>query len=86
MKRKHPMQPLDLVDGVIRFRENKIVRFLAEGRLNEIAEMDFSPEDRMQLAQLIGYSLSGYGDLSYVTDKDYAKAEERSSKLQNQPA
>ena len=68
----HPMQPLVKTDdGVIRFKENAIVsRLLAAGRagekmdLNEIARMDFSQEDRMQLNQLIGYSVSGFGDLS----------------------
>ncbi len=37
--------------------------------LNVIARMDFSDEDRTQLAQLIGYSVSGAGDLSYF-DRD----------------
>jgi len=30
---------------------------------------DFSQEDREQFAQLIGYSLSGFGELSYVSDE-----------------
>lgn len=28
----------------------------------------------MQLAQLLGYSVSGYGDLPYVSDESYDKA------------
>lgn len=36
--------------------------------------MDFPQEDRVQLAQLIGYSQEGFGELSYVTNKDYARA------------
>lgn len=42
--------------------------------LNELARMDFPQEDRVQLAQLIGYSQEGFGELSYVTNKDYARA------------
>jgi hypothetical protein len=43
--------------------------------MNSLAEHDFSPEDREQFAQLIGYSLSGFGELSYVSDETYAAAE-----------
>lgn len=45
--------------------------------LNELARMDFPQEDRVQLAQLIGYSLDGFAELPYVTDKDYARAFDR---------
>jgi hypothetical protein len=73
---KHPMQPIEYtLDGVIRFKKNAIVDFLlnwASDRgmsLNEIAIMrhrgQFSQEDYEQLMQLIGYSVSGYGDLMY---------------------
>ncbi|GMV06748.1 MAG: hypothetical protein AMXMBFR53_30230 [Gemmatimonadota bacterium] len=34
----------------------------------------FSVEDSEQFAQLIGYSLSGFGELSYVTDETYNAA------------
>lgn len=73
----HPTQPI-VVDkhGTHRFKENGIVRALLETGtldLNKIAIMNFSQEDRVQFAQLIGYSLSGVGDLSYVSSKDYRK-------------
>ncbi len=68
-----PHQPLGLdEDGVLRFKQNKIVRFLLEMGpfdMNKIAMMTFSVEDRVQFAQLIGYSRSGFGDLSYVSDE-----------------
>lgn len=38
--------------------------------LNELARMHFSDEDRRQLAQLSGYSLSGYGELPYVDERE----------------
>ena len=37
--------------------------------------MPFSNEDREQFAQLIGYPFSGWGELSYVSDKTYELAE-----------
>lgn len=70
-----PMQPLVKDQaGVVRFKKNKIVHLLLilankHGiDMNELAVMDFTDEDRMQFAQLIGYSVSGYSDLSYVSD------------------
>lgn len=73
---KHPIQPLAKDEhGVIRFKKNHIVDFLAAGKLNELATMDFPKEDYEQLAQLIGYSLSGFGTLPYVTDETYDRAE-----------
>jgi hypothetical protein len=64
---------------VLRFRENKIVSFLLDHGLhdmNALSLMQFSDEDRAQFAQLIGYSLSGFAELPYVSDEDYARAEE----------
>jgi hypothetical protein len=44
--------------------------------MNTLATMTFSDDDRRQFAQLIGYSLSGYGELrSYVDDEAYATAQ-----------
>ncbi len=76
---KHPMQPVYYdKDRVLRFRRNNILYWLEkEGAidLNTISRSSFrksadvSFEDEMQLAQLLGYSLSGYLDLSYVTEE-----------------
>ncbi len=78
---KLPMQPLVIdAHGTLRFKENPIVRTLLDYAtehgygLNEIAREEFDAEDQMHLAQLIGYSLSGYGTLSYVTDESYERA------------
>lgn len=77
---EHPMQPLVKDDGVVRFYPNAIVRFLLDWAtprgmsLNELAIMPFSDADREQFAQLIGYSLSGFGELRYVRDETYAEA------------
>jgi hypothetical protein len=76
------MQPIVRDDkGVIRFRENAIVRHILDvasehgANLNDIACRPFSTEDREQLAQLIGYSIGGYAELPYVRDETYARAE-----------
>lgn len=70
---KHPMQKIK--DG--RFVKNDIVEYLLDNGgidLNKIACMDFSDEDRQQFAQLIGYSVSGYGSLSYVSEESCGQA------------
>jgi len=76
---KHPIQPL-IADsnGTVRFKENKIVTYLLDHGgldMNDLAKYPFDKEDRVQFAQLIGYSLSGFGDLSYVSDDDYDTAQ-----------
>jgi hypothetical protein len=78
----NPIQPLATdAQGVLRFKENRMVSHLldwAQSRgmgLNEMAAMDFSQDDREQFSQLIGYSLSGYADLSYVSDATYGAAQ-----------
>lgn len=39
--------------------------------MNKIAALPFTQEDREQFAQLIGYSLSGFSELFYVSDDTY---------------
>jgi hypothetical protein len=68
---KHPIQPIVEVNGTKRFKENKIVRYLLDAGgidMNKLAIMPFDQNDREQFAQLIGYSLSGFSDLSYASD------------------
>jgi hypothetical protein len=82
------MQPL-IVDAhnVVRFKRNKIIDYLfCTGKLdlNALAALDFPAEDRMQIAQLLGYSVSGYGDLSYVTNKNLKEADEKADKLRKE--
>jgi hypothetical protein len=75
-------------NGTHRFKENKIVNYLLEKgglSLNDLAVVDgpegdayhggFPREDWVQFAQLIGYSVSGWGGLSYVNDEDYEAAQ-----------
>lgn len=88
----HPIQDMFVdedIDGhkYPRFVENKIVRLLLDqGQfdLNDLAVMEFSPDDREQFAQLIGYSLGGFSELSYVRDKTYKKALRAAHKLMAQ--
>lgn len=82
---KNPIQPLETdADGILRFKRNMLVNALLEhGQatgfgLNELAiKMHWTEgyaDDWRQLAQLIGYSLSGCGSLSYVDDATYNAA------------
>lgn len=88
MSTPHPTQPLEKdAHGVLRFKENRIVRDLLDVAsrhglsLNDIALGNYTKEDRRQLAQLIGYSLSGYSELtSYVDDAAYAVAAAKAKK------
>lgn len=73
----HPMQPLRIENGTVRFKRNKIVEFLLDNGgfdMNALAALNFTREDRAQFAQLIGYSVGGYCDLSYPSkeSKDVA--------------
>jgi len=76
---KHPIQPLARdSDNVLRFKENKIVRHLLDAgsiNLHDLTILDFSDDDRAQFAQLRGYSLTGFGELSYVNKETYELAE-----------
>lgn len=75
---KQPIQPIYTDDqGAHRFQKNAIVEFLLDNggyTLNDLAIMKFSNEDREQFAQLIGYSLSGFAELSYVSDETFNAA------------
>ncbi|MFA5937456.1 MAG: hypothetical protein WC822_06300 [Candidatus Paceibacterota bacterium] len=77
------MQKLERDDyGTIRFRENKIVRYLLDAGgldLNKLAIVPFTKVDWAQFYQLIGYSVSGYCDLSipmrYKREADRVESE-----------
>ncbi|WP_313330699.1 hypothetical protein [Comamonas sp.] len=84
-----PMQPVIVSEpaGIHRFKENRIVSKLVEhGHKtgygpNQIACDDYTPDERMQLAQLIGYSVDGHGTLSYVTDESFKRAAAMSQRV-----
>lgn len=76
-----PLQPIYTdSSGVIRFQANKVVNYLLKHGgldLNKLAvasELSDCKEDWEQFAQLIGYSISGFGELSYVSDQTYNSA------------
>lgn len=81
----HPMQPLIIDEhGTVRFKKNEIVRVLLDTGvldMNKLAVLNFSREDREQFAQLIGYSVSGFGDLSYVSKESVRIADIRAARL-----
>ena len=83
-------QPLQFIErdaeGKERFVPNAIVRFLldmSEYNMNKLALMNFSEDDWQQFAQLIGYSVNGYQELSYVTDEQWERVRSRLSRFDN---
>ena len=89
---KHPMQPIGFdgggnegqPHGIVRFKENKIVRFLLDAGpfdLNQISCMEFNRGDYTQLMQLIGYSTCGYGELSTSPKKLVRKADAKADEI-----
>lgn len=79
---KHPMQPVERDEvGTIRFKKNQIVRFLCDTSsddLNRLSLMGFSREDWQQFYQLLGYSVSGFGDLN-CADSDLVAAADKAA-------
>lgn len=91
--KNHPMQPVVIAkDKIICFKENPIIQWMLdmgrEGKrfdLNTIAivssGLGWKKEDHMQIAQMLGYSVSGYGDLSYASKKSIQEADALADKL-----
>lgn len=93
-KSEHPMQPLILdEDGIVRFKHNSVVRFLLDTSsfdMNKLWRMlgsgIFSIEDMEQFYQLIGYSVSGFGEMSHFRAETVSKADELADEMrQRQP-
>lgn len=91
---KFPDQPLVMESRVVRFAANNIVRFLLDHGgvdLNKLATIGylFTQAEWEQFYQLIGYSVSGYGDLEQVSsdtkDRCDAAASEFWDAAQAQP-
>ena len=76
---KNPIQPIVKDSrGVYRFKENSLVRYLLENGgidMNHLAGVKASQTDKEQFAMLIGYSVSGFSDLSYASDETAFKAD-----------
>ena len=93
MPKPLPMQPIELVpNGVPRFQENRLVRALQEhgkGKglgLHELGLIygdDSFRAEWVQLMQLIGYSVSGFGDLSCATADAIDEADRQVALLTN---
>jgi hypothetical protein len=82
------MQPVvKAADGTVRFKQNQIISDMLELcqkhglGLNEIAMRDYEKDDRSQLMQLIGYSVSGYGSLSCSRAKHVMRADEKAEAM-----
>ena len=73
------MQPVYIDENDARFKPNALVRYLLNVsgiNMNDLAMLpNISQEDWEQFYQLIGYSISGYDELSRVSD--YSKKESK---------
>lgn len=86
---KHPQQPIGLAeDGVIRFKGNSIIEDLfASGALDlnkirvRVHTGDLPKEDYVQLTQLLGYSVSGWGNLSTSPTEMVEAADKEADRL-----
>lgn len=67
-------EPRVMVGEVLRFKANPLVRHLLDNggiTMNDLAFVECTDSERSHFAQLIGYSVAGWGTLSYVTDADW---------------
>jgi len=90
---KHPLQSIEASTNsagnpTYRFTENKLVRILFRTHpnldMNMLMEIDDSSGDLEQLAQLIGYTVSGFSELTYVSDEAVVKADQACNKLRGE--
>ena len=70
--------------GVARFRENDVIRWLVDVKgvnLNEVSRVaqteEFDRYDVAQFWQMLGYSVSGYGDISFIPKSVVEKADSK---------
>ncbi len=92
----HPIQPLEEDEhGTLRFKKNAIVcdmsKFLIDNGFGfkEISSgkcRNYQNEDLQQFAQITGYSLYGYGELSYVDEEAYRTAEKMAKAVDERDA
>ncbi len=73
---RNPMQPVQLVNNVMRFKRNAIVDDLLDFATPKGFDMNhivgsgkYSQDDMEQFAQLIGFSIDGFHEISYVSDE-----------------
>ena len=89
----HPRQPIGYDDmGIIRFKPNKIINWMLDmghkGKKFDLCDIvmkyqdgEFSQEDLVQLYQLGGYSITGFGDLSQVPTREVMECDAIAAKL-----
>lgn len=72
------MQPVVMDDRkVIRFQKNAVVAWLFDKgaiNLNELALQGFPAEDKEQVLQLLGLSVSGFSEYDYATPETIEQA------------
>lgn len=86
-KPKLPDQPMCWDGSIIRWKKNRLVCALLDTSqakgfgMNELCLVGASKAERQQFAQLIGYSVSGWGSLNYVPVKRAIAADKQAEKM-----
>ena len=73
------MRPLVDVNGVIRFKQNAVIGWLFKQghlNLNRIPVDELPLEDVEEFWQMLGYSVSGYSELSFIRPETVAEVDE----------
>jgi hypothetical protein len=82
---KQPMQPIYIDhQDVTRFKNNGVVQWIIDSKklsLNDIDTEAFPAEDVAQFWQMLGYSTSGYGGLSFIPEAIVAEADAKAAEL-----
>jgi hypothetical protein len=90
MSKKFPLQPIYKDEhGVYRFRANEITRWLVDSHkatLNTIMSRHTSKASQEQFAMLIGHSVEGFYELSYVREKTRRRVEKALKEFQRKEA
>jgi hypothetical protein len=88
MTKPAPLQPLIRVGDGVHFQANAIVTHLLAlckqhrlCSLNSLQDLTFSAEDWEQFCQLIGYSVDGYDELSFISARSKARVKRKASQM-----
>ncbi len=87
-RKRPPMQPvIKAKDDFTRFQANRLVLYLLENGALDLTQLALVAKrlkiprsDQEQFAQLIGYSVSGFCSLSYVSNRTARLAEARATR------
>jgi hypothetical protein len=86
---KHPRQPIGIApDGIVRFKPNALLRLLVDGghiNLNVVIlraqESRIPDEDLAQFWQLLGTSISAFGEHDFVSSEEAEACDDEAARV-----